>query len=120
MTDLNGSTKLDGYPSRPGLRIERHETADMLLIALDGELDLAGAPELEDELREAERSDADRIVLDLSHLTFIDSSGIALLVAAAKRSSQNADRLRFKRHRDPAVERVLELTGVADRLPFLD
>jgi anti-anti-sigma factor len=89
-------------------------------ILLEGELDLAEVEGVEKELAKAERSAAERIVIDLSGLTFIDSSGIAFLVAAAQRSSQDSDRLRLKRSKAPAVERTLMVTGLADRLPFLD
>jgi len=104
----------------PGLRIIRQADDGTVVVRLEGELDLAEAENLEDELAEAERSDAVRIVLDLSELRFIDSTGIALLVAATQRSSRDSDRLRLKRADSRQVERILMVTGIADRLPFLD
>jgi len=87
---------------------------------LEGELDLASAHELAGELEIAERSDARRIILDLSSLTFIDSTGVALLVDAIRRSQQNADRLRIKRADSIGVRRILELTGIEGRLPYVE
>ena len=87
---------------------------------LEGELDLASAQELAGELEAAERSDARRIILDLSSLTFIDSTGVALLVDAIRRSQQNADRLRIKRADSIGVRRILELTGIEGRLPYVE
>jgi anti-sigma B factor antagonist len=92
----------------------------MHTIAVEGELDLATARELEQEVEAAEQGDARQIVLDLTDLTFIDSTGVALLVQAMKRSQQNADRLRFRRCDSVGVRRVLEMTGIEDRLPYLD
>jgi anti-sigma B factor antagonist len=89
------------------------------IIQAAGELDLATAPELEREMRRAEASDATRIVLDLHDVTFIDSTGIRLLVQAEGRNRSTPGRLRLM----PAngqVAQILELTGLSERLPFLD
>ncbi|MBW3654199.1 MAG: STAS domain-containing protein [Actinomycetota bacterium] len=87
------------------------------MIELIGELDLDGAPRLEEELRRVESSDVGSIVVDLGQLEFIDSTGIRLLVMAAERSSEG----RFSLLRGPRqVHRVFEITDLADRLPFAD
>ncbi|MGH2917599.1 MAG: STAS domain-containing protein [Solirubrobacteraceae bacterium] len=88
-------------------------------ICLFGELDLATAGAVERELERVEAGDAEAIVLDLSGLTFISSTGIALLLGAHSRSRGDSDRLALLR--GPAsVQRVFELTGVDDLLPFAD
>jgi len=87
------------------------------VIELIGELDLAGAPHLEEELRRVEAGDAQAIVVDLSGLEFIDSTGIRLLVMASERSQEG----RFSLVRGPQqVHRVFEITDLARRLPFVD
>ena len=98
-----------------GVRSEREGEA--LIIELVGELDLDGAPRLEEALREAEASDATSIVVDLGGLEFIDSTGLRLLVMAAER----CDNGRFSLLRGPKqVHRVFEITDLVDRLPFAD
>lgn len=82
-----------------------------------GELDVATTPELERELRRIEASDARTIVLDLSALTFIDSTGIRLAVLADERAQANGKRLMLVRPA-PDVFRVFEICGIADRLAF--
>ena len=89
------------------------------VIELTGELDLDGAERVTQELLRAEATDAQRIVLDLSHLRFIDSNGIRLILAAHGRSRGDGDRLALIRG-PRAVHRVFELTGIDDRLPFDD
>lgn len=89
-------------------------------IILEGELDLACAEEVELQLKAADRSEARQIVLDLEGLTFIDSTGVALLVEAIKRSEQDSSRLRIKRSGAIGVRRVLKTTGIEDRMPYLD
>jgi anti-sigma B factor antagonist len=90
------------------------------LIALRGELDLKGCPAVEAELHQVEAIGVERIVVDLSGLDFIDSTGIGVLVAAMRRSQLDGDRLRFVRSRSGDVCRLFELCGLEASLPFID
>jgi anti-sigma B factor antagonist len=99
------------------LEVRSERSGDRHVIALAGELDLDGVERVTEELERAEASDARRIVLDLSGLTFLDSSGVRLIVCANLRSRADGDRLRLIRG-SARVQRVFELTGVLDRLPF--
>lgn len=90
---------------------------DTQLVALCGELDLANAGTAEAELETVLASVATEVVVDMRDLEFIDSTGIALLVTALHRNG-GQDRLRFIPSRSPAVHRVLEITGLEDRLPL--
>jgi anti-anti-sigma factor len=101
------------------LSMTSERQGDVHSIRLFGELDLASARGVELELRRAEATDALSIVLDLSGLTFMDSTGVRLLVTANARSREDADRLSLRRG-PAAVQRVLELSAVADLLPFAD
>ena len=99
------------------LAVRSEREGEAQIIELIGELDLDGAPRLEEALREAEASDATSIVVDLGGLEFIDSTGLRLLVMAAERSNEG----RFSLLRGPKqVHRVFELTDLVDRLPFAD
>jgi anti-sigma B factor antagonist len=99
------------------VRTERDQ--DTHTIALCGELDLANAATAEAELKASLESDGAAVVIDMSELEFIDSTGIALLVATLGRDSDET-RLRFIPSSYPAVARVLELTGLAERLPLAE
>ena len=98
------------------LRSERD--GDMHVIELIGELDLDGAPRLEAELRRVEATDAVSIVVDLSALEFIDSTGIRLLLMAAERCNDSGRMTLLKGPRQ--VHRVFEITDLVERLPFAD
>jgi anti-anti-sigma factor len=89
-------------------------------IRLLGELDLSVIVLVDHEMERAEASDASRIVLDLERLEFLDVSGIHLLLDLNERSRGNGRRLRISRSGAPQVQRVLELTGVGELLPFED
>jgi anti-sigma B factor antagonist len=92
---------------------------DAHVIRLSGELDLATAPEVEQELQSIEQTDAGTIVLDLSGLAFMDSSGLRLILRAEARSRADSCRLRLLR--GPAsVQRVFAITGMDGVLPFAD
>jgi anti-sigma B factor antagonist len=98
------------------LRLEKSE--ETCVIGLCGELDLANAEALESELGRA-LSDGDcQVVVDMSELTFIDSTGLALLVAALGRDQQDGGRLSFVPSPSQAVTRVLQMTGIGERLPL--
>jgi anti-anti-sigma factor len=92
---------------------------DTHVVALSGELDLAGADLLEGELKRVEAGDARRIVVDLRDLDFIDSTGVRLIYMAEMRSRKDSGRLTIRRgpHK---VQRLFVMTDLADRLPFVD
>lgn len=89
------------------------------VIRLFGELDLANADSVEEELVRVEASDVTSIVLDLSGLTFMDSTGVRLILSADARSRAHANRLSLLRG-PRSVQRVLEISGVEQMLPFSD
>ena len=95
-------------------------TGDVAVIRLSGELDVAGAGLLEQEL---ERVTADHspgsIVLDLTTLEFMDSTGLRLVVLADARCRERGIRLALVRGPDP-VHKVFEITRMVERLEFVD
>lgn len=109
-------TRAEKIRSLGSLSVHSRREGDSHVIELIGELDLDGATAVQDELLSVEDSDATSIVVDLRRLEFIDSTGIRLIVTAAHRSESG----RLVLLRGPKqVHRVFELTGLADRLPFV-
>ena len=95
-------------------------SAGNALIALTGELDLSGAPLLDEEIdRLAGEEGVRRVVLDLRHLEFMDSSGLRLVALAERRLSAAGRALALVRGPDP-VQRVFAITRMDDRLAFVD
>jgi anti-sigma B factor antagonist len=99
------------------LTIASEREGDTYVIALTGELDLATADAFERVLLRAEATDARSIVVDLSGLSFMDSTGIRLMLSADARSRADGHRLTLLRG-PAAVQRVFELTATTDLLPF--
>ncbi len=105
-------------PRRPDaapFRVDVHPERDVVRVVPVGELDLATAAELEEQLHELRSAGFDRVVLDLRELTFIDSSGIRVVVAEhqfADRSDHGFSLISGP----PAVQRALELCGLLGHL----
>lgn len=90
-----------------------------MVIGVSGELDLASSPALQEELETGAASRADLVIVDLRQLEFMDSTGLSVLVRAHQRATEHGQR--FAVVRGPQqVQRLLSLTGVADRLTLVD
>jgi anti-sigma B factor antagonist len=98
------------------LRTERKGTA--IVVHATGELDLAGAGVLEQEMKRISATHAAEIVLDLSAVDFIDSVGTSLLLRLDADSREGGDRLSIVPGSWP-VQRVLKLTGADRTLRFV-
>jgi stage II sporulation protein AA (anti-sigma F factor antagonist) len=111
----------DGRPaSSPAeFRVHPERVDGVYRLSVSGELDLATRDTLIDELKRAEASEAKCIQLDLNDLTFIDSSGIAVLVLAHQRTAMNGTQLRVL-SAGGQVREVLELTGLTEVLDFTE
>jgi anti-sigma B factor antagonist len=86
------------------------------VLRFEGELDLAYAQQAENRALEAFGStDGGRLVIDLSGLSYCDSSGIRALLNVENWAAKRDLRV-VLRHPRPIVRRVLEIMGVDERL----
>ena len=99
--------------------IEKAREQDSVVLVLSGELDLASAPTLERELRDAEATGPARLVIDLGGLAFMDSTGLQSLLRARERANHNGHQLALRRA-PHQVQRVFELTKTVDAFTFED
>lgn len=89
-----------------------------LIFELNGELDIAFGPGLRGQIIGVLRDlEPDRLILDLTGLTFIDSSGLGVLVWAHHQLAERGSRLCLAAP-GPQVQRVLQISGL-DRLLHL-
>jgi anti-anti-sigma factor len=91
---------------------------DVVKITLRGELDLEHAYTFDEELKRVEALDVRCICLDLRELTFLDSCGLARLVAARRRAMKAGRRLVIVRG-PAAVQRVFQLTAVDEAFEII-
>jgi anti-sigma B factor antagonist len=90
-----------------GLAIE--DRGDVIVARLTGELDIAGAPSTGNQIEEAVPTSARGLVVDMSELEFIDSSGVAMLFGLVRRLSSRRQELRVVAPAGRPVARVLEI-----------
>jgi anti-sigma B factor antagonist len=88
-------------------------------LTLVGELDIASVGQLQDAVERLSSQATTSITLDLRGLTFIDSSGLAGIVLASKLCDSNGCEFGLIRG-DSSTQRLFELTGLIDVLPFRD
>lgn len=104
----------------PGqLVIDTTTEDDTVVLALRGELDLTSAPQFEQEVLTAAAGRPRRMVIDLSGLEFMDSTGLRALLIARERAQENGHELALRRG-PRQVQRVLELTKTLDAFEFED
>jgi anti-anti-sigma factor len=109
---------MSGQPPRPGsFQIASSANDSSVTVTLRGELDLASVGALEEQLAAIERQGAARILLDLSGLSFIDSSGLRVLLLANGRARESGRELLCTESSE-AVQRVFEMTGARELLRF--
>jgi anti-anti-sigma factor len=99
------------------LTIRASDDGSRCTMTLIGELDLANTDTLSAALEQAASEGGPPLTIDLSELEFIDSTGIAVLVAAYRQLA-GSDRLTFVPSQKSAVRRVMALTGLDAELPF--
>ncbi|PPK67516.1 STAS domain-containing protein [Actinokineospora auranticolor] len=90
---------------------------DRLVVSAKGELDTHTAVEFKRALLELIEDNAE-IVVDLGGLTFIDSSGLSVFIAAHKRSLPRGARVLLDGV-PPFLSRILAITGLNAVIPLL-
>jgi anti-anti-sigma factor len=88
--------------------VSRSNGSSVVVVA--GEIDMATAPELANVLNDFAQ---ESVIVDLSAVTFMDSSGLATLADANKRMRHAGGRLAIDRVQ-PSVQRVLEITHLTE------
>jgi anti-sigma B factor antagonist len=90
---------------------------DTVKVSPAGELDLATIEELQNELEKLIEAGFPRIVVDLRRVEFLDSTGLHALLSANARANEEGWQLGIIPGR-PGVQRIFEITGAIDQLPF--
>ncbi len=117
--DRNATSRAGGLLTLGTLSMSSQRNGAVHTIRLCGELDVATTGRVEAELKRVEAGDARTIVVDLSGLAFISSTGVNLLVDAEARSRAASNSLTLLRAA-PGVQRVVEICGLETALPFGD
>jgi len=100
------------------LEVDTREEEGTVHLSLRGELDLSTVEKVEQELRRAERTEPSLLVVDLSGLSFIDSTGLRTIVTAHQRAQDAGRRLAIVKGPD-TVHRVFTITRLDERLDMV-
>jgi anti-anti-sigma factor len=103
----------------PLLEVATSEENGAVRIALSGELDISTAPRVEEELERVEPDGPAVLVLDLRAVSFMDSTGLRLIVSADGRAREQGRRLAVVRGPE-TVQRIFRVTRLEERLDMVD
>jgi anti-sigma B factor antagonist len=92
---------------------------DTAYIIPAGELDIATAPQLEEQVQAMLAQSACHVVIDLSKLTFIDSSGLRLFIVLSALATAEGWTLNLIRPSGQALS-VFQISGADESLPFIE
>jgi anti-anti-sigma factor len=92
---------------------------DRATVSLHGELDMSGVDRAREAIEQAEAGSATLLILDLSELEFMDSTGLEVVLRAARRAHDSGRRLIVQRP-SRYVRRLLEMTAIDQSLDVVD
>ena len=102
------------------LEVQTEDRGDGLAhVTLRGELDLSTVSRVQDELQHVESSGPHTVVLDLSGLSFLDSTGLRCVVSANERATTEGRRFVLVKGPE-SVQRVFAITRLDERLEMVD
>ena len=101
------------------LEVRTEDRDGLVHVALMGELDLSTVAKVQEELRKVEAGSPPTLVMDLSKLTFLDSTGLRCIITADERAREAGRRMVIVRGPDP-VQRVFAITRLEERLEMVD
>jgi len=101
------------------LEVETRQGEGLAHVVLRGELDLSTVDKVEKALAVVHEGDDEVLVLDLSGLSFLDSTGLRLMVTADQRAQKEGRRLVIVKGPD-TVQRVFSITKLDETLEMVD
>jgi anti-sigma B factor antagonist len=116
--DMTEMTEPRGFRAGELFEMAERQEGGATVVALSGELDFGTVAQVQTRLAEL-RDAGERTVLDLDELTFMDSTGIRLILTACEDAQQRDWSFRVTRGSE-RVQRVLDAAQVIDRLPYDD
>ena len=104
-----------GVGAQEHLQVDVRHEQDRVVLRLTGELDLASSTIFERALESTEITDTPLVVLDLDGLTFVDSSGLRIILLAHEGSRDREQEFAITPG-SPQVQRLLSITSVSEHL----
>jgi anti-sigma B factor antagonist len=112
---MNEYLEVEDVARQGELTVETATNDNTMTVSLVGELDIRSAPNLEQRLASAQASEVRTVVVDMSGLQFIDSTGLRVLLRAKQRADGDGRELRID-NAQSQVRRLFELAGILEVL----
>jgi anti-sigma B factor antagonist/stage II sporulation protein AA (anti-sigma F factor antagonist) len=93
-------------------KVEADVSGDTVRICVSGEIDLANATTVQDQINAAVTNDVSVVVLDLAELDYLDSAGLRVLFTLAERLRVLQMGLELQVPPGSPVRRAVELSGL--------
>lgn len=117
---VSRSRRREGFPREEteiDLTMQLRRVGEWTVVSIEGELDLYSAPQLREAVTAAVEDGADHIVLDLTGVPFMDSSGLGVVVACLKRLRESGGELSVVTPPSSPPTKLLSLTGLDRAIP---
>jgi anti-sigma B factor antagonist len=101
------------------LEIQTDSSGDVCVIKLAGEVDVYTAPRLKEALIEQIAAGCAKILVDLDEVSFIDSSGLGVLVGGLRRAKERDGAIRLVCTRE-SILKIFRITGLDKVFPMFD
>jgi anti-sigma B factor antagonist len=99
--------------------MDTDDAGEVITVALNGEFDISCARQVEEELRQVEERKPQTLVLDLRGLSFMDSTGLRVILSADSRATKEGHRFVIVQGPEP-VRRVFHITRLDERLDIVE
>jgi anti-sigma B factor antagonist len=97
------------------LTVDTEQRGDVVVVSVGGELDMATAPQLQDQITDLLDRGLSRLVFDLTDLSFCDSTGLSVFVRAKNSTDDAGGTVRLAAPQR-GVRRILEVSGLVEVL----
>jgi anti-anti-sigma factor len=99
--------------------VQSQESQGTIVVSVSGEVDIATAGAITEAVEE-HRAAGSPVLMDLSRVVFMDSTGVRTLISAARQSANDPTQFAIRSTLAPPVERGLRMMGVFELLPLVD
>ncbi len=101
------------------LELVTRQEGDATVVSATGEVDVFTAPSLDERLSSLQEAGTHRIVVDLSAVSFLDSTGLGVLVKGLKRARESGGWIRLVVTTD-RIRKIFAITGLDAAMPIFD
>lgn len=101
------------------MEIAKRESGDIVILDIQGEIDLYNAPEIKDAINNLIEKQSCRVIVNLEKVSYIDSSGIGALISSLANLKKNAGGMKILKV-SGSVRKVFELTKLTSFFDIFD